>query len=180
MFVSTTLRRRHANIHETYRFIILEHQVLIWCILFLDKSNLKDNSTTTFSTLPTVKIGEHSPISRLWTMSDRGHQLQHIHAFYNQFKIFYFNIQCLPTLSFYDIKDAAVICVTLTDGLTSWDALMILWNTCVWVGWCWVRKNSGALVHLHHVSMTCSDAILCYFCIFLQTFTPTLQFWQKI
>jgi len=146
----------------------------------LDKSNLKDNSTTTFSTLPTVKISKHSPISRLWIMSDRGHQLQHIHAFYNQFKIFYFNIQCLPTLSFYDIKDAAVICVTLTDGLTSWDALMILWNTCVWVGWCWVRKNSGALVHLHHVSMTCSDAILCYFCIFLQTFTPTLQFWQKI
>ena len=35
-----------------------------------------------------------------------------------------------------------------------------------------MRKNSGALVHLHHVSMTCSDAILCYFCIFLQKPKP--------
>ena len=128
------------------------------------------------SNIKSLNIAWHSPISRLWIMSDRGHQLQHIHACYNQFKIFYFNIRCLPTLSFYDIKDAAVICVTLTDGLTSWDALMILWNTCVWVGWCWVRKNSGALVHLHHVSMTCSDAILCYFCIFWSNifFNPSI------
>ena len=122
----------------------------------LDKSNLKDNSTTTSRATPTIKIDRRPPIICWRPTSETGRPSEYTDVFHDQLKIFCFNIQRLLMFSFHDVKDAEVICVTLTDDLTSWNVPFILWNTWVRVGWCVVRKYTDAPVHLHHFSTTCS------------------------
>ena len=51
--------------------------------------------------------------------SDLGRPLEYTDVFHDQLKIFRFHTQCLLMFSFHDVKDAEVICVTLTDDMTS-------------------------------------------------------------